>query len=188
MEIFTGSLHCSAEDFRRQWEGVEKFRSPGGGGFGDFYRRRIGRPLWGHPVGHDDPACRRRAGRPAGGAKDAWRHLGMYSFQIKRIHPQTPEEKFWGRFDSAPRPLLRPKGASAPFGNPGGGTRDGGRGSGPPRSSAPTGGCGGSAIAGETARGGASAGDGDRESGRTNVLPLSVFSCSSALRLPCAFC
>ena len=30
----------------------------------------------------------------------------MYSFQIKRIHPQTPEEKFWGRFDSAPRPLL----------------------------------------------------------------------------------
>ena len=42
-----GSLYCSAEDFRRQWEGVEKFRSPGGGGFGDFYRRRIGRPLWG---------------------------------------------------------------------------------------------------------------------------------------------
>ena len=37
----------------------------------------------------------RGAGRPAGGAKDAWRHLGMYSFRIERIHPQTPEEKFW---------------------------------------------------------------------------------------------
>ena len=39
----------------------------------------------------------------------------MYSFQIKRIHPQTPEEKFWGRFDSAPRPLLRPKEGLRPF-------------------------------------------------------------------------
>ena len=59
--------------------------------------------------------ARRRASRLTGGAKDAWRHLGMYSFQIKRIHPQTPEEKFWGRFDSAPRPLLRPKEGLRPF-------------------------------------------------------------------------
>ena len=29
------------------------------------------------------------------GAGDDLRHLGMYSFQIKRIHPQTPEERFW---------------------------------------------------------------------------------------------
>ena len=38
------------------------------------------------------------AGRPAGGAGEAWRHLGMYSFRIERIHPQTPEEKFWEGF------------------------------------------------------------------------------------------
>ena len=59
----------------------------------------------------------------------------MYSFQIKRIHPQTPEEKFWGRFDSAPRPLLRPKGGCGPpLETPAGdeGTKDGRRGSGTP--------------------------------------------------------
>ena len=36
------------------------------------------------------------------------------SFRIKRIPLDNPEEKFWGRFDSAPRPLLRPKGGSGP--------------------------------------------------------------------------
>ena len=59
----------------------------------------------------------------------------MYSFQIKRIHPQTPEEKFWGRFDSAPRPLLRPKGGCGPpLETPAGdeGTKDRRRGSGTP--------------------------------------------------------
>ena len=36
------------------------------------------------------------------------------SFRIKRIPLDNPEEKFWGRFDSAPRPLLRPKGGLGP--------------------------------------------------------------------------
>ena len=41
------------------------------------------------------------------------------SFRIERIPLDNPEEKFWGRFDSAPRPLLRPKErpADLSFGN-----------------------------------------------------------------------
>ena len=70
----------------------------------------------------------RGAGRPAGGAKDAWRHLGMYSFRIERIHPQTPEEKFWEGFRFPSQPLLETTkgGPLPPFGNPPGGrgTRD----------------------------------------------------------------
>ena len=46
------------------------------------------------------------AGQPTGGAKDAWRHLGMYSFRIERIHPQTPEEKFWEGFRFPSQTLL----------------------------------------------------------------------------------
>ena len=37
------------------------------------------------------------------------------SFRIERIPLDNPEEKFWGRFDSAPRPLLRPKEGQRPF-------------------------------------------------------------------------
>ena len=37
------------------------------------------------------------------------------SFRIERIPLGNPEEKFWGRFDSAPRPLLRPKEGLRPF-------------------------------------------------------------------------
>ena len=45
-----------------------------------------------------------------GGAGDDPRHLGMYSFRIERIHPQTPEEKFWGDCEISPQtPLKRPK-------------------------------------------------------------------------------
>ena len=36
------------------------------------------------------------------------------SFRIKKIPLDNPKEKFWGRFDSAPRPLLRPKGGLGP--------------------------------------------------------------------------
>ena len=37
------------------------------------------------------------------------------SFRIKKIPLDNPKEKFWGRFDSAPRPLLRPKEGLRPF-------------------------------------------------------------------------
>ena len=64
--------------------------------------------------GEKPPA--RRAARLAGGGPLP---VKGDSFQIKRISLDNPEEKFWGRFDSAPRPLLRPKErpAGLSFGN-----------------------------------------------------------------------
>ena len=50
-----------------------------------------------------------RPGGPVGnrgGAGDDPRHLGMYSFRIERIHPQTPEEKFWEGFRVPSQTLL----------------------------------------------------------------------------------
>ena len=67
-------------------------------------------------------AAGRRGGRLAtGGAGDDLRQLGMYSFRIKRIHPQTPEERFWGDCGISPQtPLKRPKagGCGPPLWNP----------------------------------------------------------------------
>ena len=77
----------------------------------------MSRPLWGHPVGHDDltdaPNFGTKFGRrrpcprygvppqvPAlagGGAADEGRRLARgYSFQIKRISPRTSQERFPG--------------------------------------------------------------------------------------------
>ena len=74
------------------------------------------------PSGHSagcgvsDAPPRELAARP-GGAKDAWRHLGMYSFQIERIHPPDPRRKIQGGFRISPltTPLKRPKEGLWPF-------------------------------------------------------------------------
>ena len=64
---------------------------------------------------------REETARTAGGAASGRGPLPVKgdSFRIERIPLDNPEEKFWGRFDSAPRPLLRPKErpAGLSFGN-----------------------------------------------------------------------
>ena len=84
----------------------------------------MSRPLWGHPVGHDDPACRRRfppwrAGEPptkVGGLR------GDILFKSKEYPLALPKKDSRGDFVFSPgTPLKRPKGAEAPFGNPDGG-------------------------------------------------------------------
>ena len=69
------------------------------------------------------------AQRGAWGAADEDRRLARgYSFPIKRISPHAPQEKFWGRFDSAPRPPYdQRKGRGPSVGNLPGVTGDSGR-------------------------------------------------------------
>ena len=121
----------------------------------------MSRPLWGHPVGHDDPACRRRfppwrAGEPptkVGGLrgdilfeskeyplalpkKDSRGDGVVTSFISLAAAKRAPAHSFrCSSFSHRKRcagvrrepcfppgtPLKRPKGASAPFGNPDGG-------------------------------------------------------------------
>ena len=84
----------------------------------------LGGGIFGFPSGAGRPAggCRgspaafapcpvRQGARRAGGGPLP---VKGDSFRIKRIPLDNPEEKFWGRFDSAPRPLLRPKGGLGP--------------------------------------------------------------------------
>ena len=92
----------------------------------------MGKPLFRWP--REGGFLRPRAGRPAGGCQGSLaafapcpvgqgaRQAGGGplpvkgdSFRIERIPLDNPEEKFWGRFDSAPRPLLRPKEGLRPF-------------------------------------------------------------------------
>ena len=121
------------------------------------------RPLWGHSVGHEDPACRRRfpPWRAGSRRRRSAACEGIFFSNQKNIPSRFPR-KILGAFassqapypsplpkghrlthsaappfptaklcggspTSAPRPLLRPKGAEAPFGNPDGGV-DGGTG------------------------------------------------------------
>ena len=87
-----------------------------------FLYARRGNMEGASPSGHSagcgvsDAPPRELADRP-GGAKDAWRHLGMYSFQIERIHPPDPRRKIQGGFRISPltTPLKRPKEGLRPF-------------------------------------------------------------------------
>ena len=68
----------------------------------------MSRPLWGHPVGHDDPACRRRF--PPWRAPEPPTKVGGLrgpSFRIKRISPRASQERFPGGWRRHKLPIPR---------------------------------------------------------------------------------